>query len=59
MTFMEALSNPETRRIIDAIEDIWASMDRGDNSDFHLEHCMDEAVAHLAEFGFHYDPRTA
>lgn len=32
MTFMEALANPEIRRIIDAIEDMKASLDgRGED----------------------------
>ncbi len=37
MTFTEALANPETRRMIDAIEDIHASLDGRENDTFLLE----------------------
>ncbi len=44
MTFTEALANPETRRMIDAIEDIRASLD-GQEDDTILLEALENAYA--------------
>jgi len=46
MTFTEALANPETRRMIDAIEDIRASLD-GREDDTILLEALENAYADL------------
>ena len=42
MTFIEALQNEETRKMIDSIEDIRASLD-GKEDDQMLQDCLAEA----------------
>ena len=58
MTTTEALRNETTRGIIDAIEDLWVSMDQGERHDPMLEDALDNAVAELRAYGIVYDPRA-
>ena len=46
LTFIEALNNPETRAMIDAIEDLRASLD-GKEDDVILQDCLRYACAEL------------
>lgn len=57
MTLIEALSNETTRLVIDAIEDLWVSMDQGERQDPILEDALDCAVTQCHALGFDYDPR--
>lgn len=58
MSLCEALADPALRAEIDAIEDIWSSLDRGDRSDPTLEGILDFACAQFkARTGIDLDPR--
>lgn len=58
MTLIDALNNPELRCEIDAVDDIWSSLDRGDRDEPTLWSILDIAVKSLAEKGVTYDPRA-
>ena len=58
MTFTEALNTPDLRAEIEAIEDLWVSLDHGDRHEPTLERLLDRAVADFkAKTGLNIDPR--
>lgn len=58
-SLIDALNNPTIRADIDAIDDIWMSLDRGERQEPTLWKLLDAAVAALkADHGVDYDPRS-
>lgn len=58
MTFIQALNTKATRDMIESIDDIWSSLDRGDRRDASLERLLAAEVAKLNALGVNYDPRS-
>jgi len=54
MTFIEALENPETRELIDSIEDLEASLTGKPNGDSILEEMKESNIKELAEYGYNW-----
>lgn len=57
MSFIDALNDPDLRRIIDGIDDLWASLDHGDRREPVLEELIASEVFLIRARGFDYDPR--
>jgi hypothetical protein len=58
LTFIDALNDPDLRRLIDNIDDIWASLYHGERREPVLEGLLASEVFLLRTRGFDYDPRT-
>lgn len=57
MTLIDALNTPHLREQIEAIDDIWSSLDRGEREEPVLDELLSHAVFRLRAFGVEYDPR--
>lgn len=59
LTLIDCLNDPTLRAEIDAIEDIWSSLDHGDRREPTLESLLDHACASFqARTGLNLDPRS-
>ena len=58
MGLIDALNNPDMRRLIDNIDDIWGSLHHGERHEPVLERLLASEVFLLRARGFDYDPRA-